>query len=243
MAVLERAAGVNAHPPGADAEQRPTGESAVSGPAGASAHGSGLAKMTADLCSLRSTGIGSAEENIRRATRDMLRNGKFKPTGRSKPASEYLLGVARGGGSLPALTPPVDAANYISLKYLVPISLWDVDRAGTESFEFRSGQKGDAYIFNHAGHEIDLEDLLCGFAVSPDGTSLPIVNPVKDSMRTKLAPGSSRIALVAYVPTDEFDDRAVGAFFGDVTGIFREHAGFECTGHKRLDAGMDWVLA
>ena len=31
----------------------------------------------------------------RRAARDMLRNGQYKPTGRGKPANEYLLRLAR----------------------------------------------------------------------------------------------------------------------------------------------------
>ena len=36
-----------------------------------------------------------SDDQVRSAVRDLLRHGGFKPTGRSKPASEYLLRAAR----------------------------------------------------------------------------------------------------------------------------------------------------
>ncbi len=37
----------------------------------------------------------ATSDDVRSAVRDLIRHGGFKPTGRSKPASEYLLKAAR----------------------------------------------------------------------------------------------------------------------------------------------------
>ncbi len=72
--------------------------------------------------------LDPSEEALRKGSRDMLRNGKYKPTGRGKPASEYLMREA-ANGRFPRINGPVDANNLVSLKACVPISLWDLDRA------------------------------------------------------------------------------------------------------------------
>ena len=59
--------------------------------------------------------------------RDLLRQGGFKPSGRSKPASEYLL-AAQAGGHLGPINPAVDACNIASLHSGLPISVVDLDR-------------------------------------------------------------------------------------------------------------------
>src|SRR5436309_2679759 len=51
---------------------------------------------------------------VREAVRALLRHGGFKPTGRSKPASEYLL-RASGEGTLAPINLAVDACNIASL--------------------------------------------------------------------------------------------------------------------------------
>lgn len=67
-------------------------------------------------------------DGVRKAVRDLLREGGFKPSGRSKPASEYLAGVDSLGG----INPVVDACNAASLHSGLPISVVDLDRhAGT----------------------------------------------------------------------------------------------------------------
>src|SRR5688572_10209828 len=55
------------------------------------------------------------------AIRDMLRFGKYKPTGRGKPASEYLLRAAVED-KFPWINNLVDINNWISLKSMLPIS-------------------------------------------------------------------------------------------------------------------------
>src|SRR5690349_6711452 len=69
-----------------------------------------------------------SNDAIRAAVRDLLRHGGYKPTGRGKPASEYLL-RAVSEGALGSINPAVDACNVASLHSGLPISVVDLDRA------------------------------------------------------------------------------------------------------------------
>ena len=122
-----------------------------------------------------------SDETVREAVRALLRRGGFKPTGRSKPASEYLLKAARDR-SLSAINFVVDACNAASLHSGLPISVVDLDRARAP-LRVALAPDGASYVFNTAGQSIDLGGLLCLF--DADG---PCANAVKDSQRTKTAP-------------------------------------------------------
>jgi hypothetical protein len=67
-------------------------------------------------------------EEVRKAVRDLLRHGGYKPTGRGKPASEYLV-RASGEGKLSPINLVVDACNVASLHSGLPISVVDLDLA------------------------------------------------------------------------------------------------------------------
>ncbi len=139
-----------------------------------------------------------AEDLLRMAARDMLRFQTYKPTGRAKPASEYLLRTAQED-NFPRINTLVDINNYISMKYVLPISLWDVDKADSEEFVFRPGYEGEEYVFNPTGQTISVTDLITGFRMI-DGKAEPIVNPVKDSMLTKTDANTTRIGVAIYFP-------------------------------------------
>jgi hypothetical protein len=47
-------------------------------------------------------GLLQSSDEVRKHVRDLLRHGGYKPTGRGKPSSEYLLGAAAEGG-MPAI--------------------------------------------------------------------------------------------------------------------------------------------
>src|SRR5215211_2069150 len=64
------------------------------------------------------------DEAVRAAVRDMLRRGGYKPTGRGKPASEYLVRAAEDG-TLGPINLAVDACNAVSLHSGFPISVVD----------------------------------------------------------------------------------------------------------------------
>lgn len=150
------------------------------------------------LLEVRTAALDAHLESMRQAGRDMLRNGKFKPTGRSKPASEYLMNAALEG-TFPRINALVDICNFISLKYLVPVSLWDLDKAGSDVYVFRLGKSGEQYVFNPSGQELDIEDLIMGYSVK-NGVETPCVSPVKDSQATKTSAGTVNVGAVIYWP-------------------------------------------
>jgi DNA/RNA-binding domain of Phe-tRNA-synthetase-like protein len=120
----------------------------------------------------------ASSDEVRAAVRDLLRHGGFKPTGRSKPAAEYLLRAA-SEGQLGSINLAVDLCNAVSLHTGLPISVVDLARA---SGELRIGvaPSGASYVFNAAGQSIDLGGLLC--VHDAEG---PCANAVKDAQRTK----------------------------------------------------------
>jgi len=144
--------------------------------------------------------LTSEEESIRSACRDILRNGNYKPTGRGKPSSEFLLRAARED-QFPQVNSLVDIANCISLKYGVPLSIWDLGLLEFDEIDFRLGKESENYVFNHSGQELKLNDLLIGCLID-NAESTPIINPIKDSMRTKISETTKNIAAVIYFPSE-----------------------------------------
>lgn len=142
-------------------------------------------------------------EPLRAAVRDLLRVGGFKPTGRSKPASEYLVKAA-DGGFLSSINAVVDICNAVSLHAGLPISVVDEELA-SPPFRIGLAEPGSSYVFNAAGQEIDVGGLLCLHDASG-----PCANAVKDSQRTKTHPGTTRVLVVVW-GTATFERRAVDA--------------------------------
>lgn len=132
-----------------------------------------------------------ADDAVRGAVRDLLRHGGYKPTGRGKPASEYLV-RAVGEGALSSINLAVDACNVASLHSGLPISVVDLDRARAP-LRLGLGAAASRYVFNASGQEIDVEGLLC--LHDADG---PCANAVKDSQRTKTQADTTRIAAVIW---------------------------------------------
>ena len=137
------------------------------------------------------TRVPRSSDLLRAAVRDLLRTGGFKPTGRSKPASEYLIKAAEGG-FLGPINAAVDACNAVSLHTGFPISVVDLDRVVGE-LEIRIAPADSVYVFNASGQTIDIESLLCLF--DQQG---PCANAVKDAQRTKTHAGTTRTLSVLW---------------------------------------------
>lgn len=131
------------------------------------------------------------DELVRESIRKLLRHGGYKPTGRGKPSSEYLV-RAVGEGALGSINLAVDACNAVSLASGLPISVVDLALARAP---FRIGLAGPeaSYVFNASGQTIDIEGLLCLF--DADG---PCANAVKDAQRTKTSPATTRTLSVLW---------------------------------------------
>ena len=130
------------------------------------------------------------------AVRDLLRHGSYKPTGRAKPASEYLLRTA-AEGSVPRINILADANNVVSLDSLFPISIVDLARAGADRFVVRWGREGESYVFNPSGQVLELRDLLLAARLPSD---LPCATPVKDCQETKTDEATREALAVVYGP-------------------------------------------
>jgi DNA/RNA-binding domain of Phe-tRNA-synthetase-like protein len=130
-------------------------------------------------------------DDDRTAVRNLLRHGGFKPSGRSKPASEYLQ-AAYAEGRFPRINAPVDACNIASLFSGLPISLIDLDKV-SGSLSVATCPMGTTYVFNPSGQVIDAGGLLAVF----DGEG-PTGTPVKDAQRTKTHDGTTRTLAVIW---------------------------------------------
>lgn len=130
-------------------------------------------------------------DEVRAAVRELLRQGGFKPAGRSKPASEYLA-AAHAEERFPRINALVDTCNVVSLHAGLPISLVDADRL-EGALAIRVAPPGTAYVFNPAGQVIDASGLLCLYdARGPTGT------PVKDAQRTKTGDDTRRTLSIVW---------------------------------------------
>ena len=122
-------------------------------------------------------------DGVKPTVRDLLRHGGFKPSGRSKPASEYLVG-AMARGALSSINPVVDCCNVASLWSGLPISVVDAQK-GTGPWRIGIAEAGTEYVFNPTGQIIAIGGLISLF--DHDG---PCGGPVKDSQRTKTHEGT-----------------------------------------------------
>jgi DNA/RNA-binding domain of Phe-tRNA-synthetase-like protein len=148
------------------------------------------ASLTALLDPSAEAPVARSEET-RSAIRDLLRPFGYKPTGRGKPASEYLLRAAAEGG-LTTINAAVDVCNAVSLHSGLPISVIDLDRADPP-LRIAVAPAKTTYVFNAAGQEMDVGGLLC-----LQDRNGPCANAVKDSERTKTAPETRRTLTVIW---------------------------------------------
>ena len=106
------------------------------------------------------------DQNTKTLVRYVLRQSGYKPTGRGKPASEYLA-KAVSQKRLSTINPCVDVLNIVSLHSGFPISVVDLDLVNdsvlkndldlvTEALTIKPAPPKTSYIFNVSGQEIKL---------------------------------------------------------------------------------------
>jgi DNA/RNA-binding domain of Phe-tRNA-synthetase-like protein len=167
-------------------------------------------------------------EPVRQALRDVLRHGGYKPTGRGKPASEFLLAQALSGG-LPRILNLVDINNLASLRHAHPISVFDADALGPE-LSVRFGRAGERYVFNPSSQSMEI----AGLPVMARGLEREAVgNPVKDSMLCKVSTGTRRALYVVY-GSARLDPQLLRACAAELGELLRRHAGARQLEHTFL---------
>jgi DNA/RNA-binding domain of Phe-tRNA-synthetase-like protein len=192
-------------------------ETKLPGPLGGLPASGGLAA----LLSLEAAAPVKSDDELRDHVRKMLRHGGYKPSGRGKPASEYLLRAA-GDGSLGAINAVVDACNVVSLHSGFPVSVVDLARTRGD-LSIRLGRAGETYVFNAAGQTIDVAGLVV--LADEDG---PCANAVKDAQRTKTNDETARTLSIVWASRAVSAARLVAAREW-YESIVREHLGAETT--------------
>jgi DNA/RNA-binding domain of Phe-tRNA-synthetase-like protein len=129
--------------------------------------------------------LAPPDDAVRKVVRELLRAGGYKPSGRSKPASEFLQAAA-ARGELGSINLAVDLCNVVSLHSGLPISVVDLELA-TPPLRVALAPVGFHYVFNPSGQSIDLGALLC-----LHDQAGPCASPVKDSQRSKTHAGTRR---------------------------------------------------
>lgn len=160
-------------------------------------------------------------EGVRTAVRDVLRVGGYKPTGRGKPASELLLSLALQG-ALPRIGNLVEINNLVSLSCALPISIFDGSRLGASPF-VRFGRAGESYVFNQAGHAMEL----AGLPVVCRADDVPVGNAVRDSMLGKVSASTGGVLVVVWGSSLVDSSILLGAVsrLGDLLSLYADASG------------------
>lgn len=132
-------------------------------------------------------------DKMQKGVRSLLRGFGFHPSGRSRPASEFLFKDLTNRGCFNFINNIVDINNHMSLKTNLPISVFDLDKSGYDLC-IRIGEDDESYVFNQQGQSISLKKLLI---VAKTGQEA-IGSPVKDSQATKVFEEAKDIVFVVY---------------------------------------------
>ncbi len=156
----------------------------------------------------------------RQAVRQLLRWGGFKPSGRSKPAQEYLWRVAQEPDQWPAIFNAVDLLNVVSLRSGLPISLLAIGRIGIPLL-VRYGAAGESFVFNQAGQQLDLTGLLCVCRHEGDH-SQPLGTPVKDSQLAKVTSSDAHVLACIFAPRSSVSSGILEKWVSELADGFRQ---------------------
>lgn len=177
----------------------------------------------------------------RAAVRQLLRHGGFKPSGRNKPAQEYLLRVATQEGRLPAISSVVDVINAVSLSSGLPISLLSLDRVGVNIL-IRYGRSGEQFVFNQAGQQLDVQGLLCLCAAEGE-SARPVGSPVKDSMAGKVDRQDRNLLACIYAPASAVSTADLEGYCQQLSDGFTRWCGAESCQVRLESTGDTSTLA
>ena len=155
--------------------------------------------------------------------RELYRAGGIDPTKR-RPSSEALLRRVLQGKGLYRINNAVDACNFCSLRFLLPIGLYDAARIEGAEATVRRGGPGESYP--GIGKEVVTLDgqILLSDAAGPFG------NPSSDSFRTRVTEAAAALLWVIFAPAG-YDPKAL-----------RAHAEFSRTWIEKACGGSARIL-
>ncbi len=138
-------------------------------------------------------------DHMQKGIRSLLKTFGFHPSGRSRPASEFLFKDLQNRGGFNFINNAVDVNNHFSLVTHLPISVIDLDKSGCDLC-MRVGFDDEFYLFNREGHELSLKKLLVLARQGGDGKA--IGSPVKDSQATKVFSETKNLAFFVYTSSN-----------------------------------------
>lgn len=131
--------------------------------------------------------------------RELYRALGIDPT-RTRPSSEALLRRVLQGKGLPRILNAVDVCTLCSLRFLLPIGLYDSGSV-RGAVTLRRGRPGESYP-GIRKDEVHLE----GRPTLADDDG-PFGNPTSDSFRTSVTPATRSLAMVIFAPASCARDR------------------------------------
>jgi DNA/RNA-binding domain of Phe-tRNA-synthetase-like protein len=165
---------------------------------------------------LRERFVDSAPADIQelRPARELYRSFGIDPT-KIRPSSEALLRRLLKSKPFPRVSNAVDLCNYLAVRCLLPMGLYDATRVDGPA-TMRRGLEGETYegIRKASVH-------LSGRPVLADDLG-PFGNPTSDSLRTSVTDSTSSILLVIFAPAD-FSSKTLDAYLSETAEAVRRH--------------------
>ncbi len=146
--------------------------------------------------------------------RELYRAFGIDPT-RTRPSSEALLRRVLQGKGLPRILNAVDVCTLCSLRFLLPIGLYDSGLV-RGAVTLRRGRPGESYP-GIRKDEVHLE----GRPVLSDDDG-PFGNPTSDSLRTSVTPSTRSLAMVIFAPASCARAR-LEAHVGEARALIARH--------------------
>jgi len=127
-------------------------------------------------------------------TRSLYRKIGLDPT-KNRPSSEALLRRVLKGNALYQINSIVDICNLCSLKLLLSLGLYDVDKI-EGSIKLRLGKEGEGY----EGIRKEYVNVAGRFTLADELG--PFGNPSADSARTMITESTTNVLFVVFTPAD-----------------------------------------
>jgi DNA/RNA-binding domain of Phe-tRNA-synthetase-like protein len=164
----------------------------------------------------RFTDLSPAEISELRPARDLYRSFGIDPT-KTRPSSESLLRRLLKGKEFPSVSNAVDLSNYLAVRFLLPIGLYDADKVEGDAV-LRRGHAGESY----AGIRKS-EVHLAGRPVLVDDVGA-FGNPTSDSFRTSVTDSTRSLLLVLFAPAD-FESQTLDDYLSQSVAAVRTYLG------------------
>ncbi len=134
------------------------------------------------------------DDPVIRAYRDFYwRVLGIDPT-KQRPSQEALIRRVLRGEELPKINPIVDIGNIVSIKYMVPIGIYDIDKIGNVDLILRYAREGEEFYPIGSGKKV-LKSNQIILATSDD--RVIHVYPYRDSELTKVTEDTRNILIVS----------------------------------------------